>query len=508
VKRTLLSQLVLRRVPHVVGVALAAGWGLLEFTDWAVTRFELDPSLTIAVMLVWAALLPVAGLTAWKLGAQLSLPQPLPAEDLPLRSVAVLPFVNGSGNAEAEYLCLGIADEILAALGRIADLKVVSRTSSFAQGQNGDDVRTIGHRLGVRCILEGSILAVDRRLRVTTQLIDVRDGYRLWSERYDREMEDIFQIRDDIAESVADALQVVLKDAERKAATRPRTGVLEAYERYVRGRQFMKEMRRKSFEYAREMFQAAVELDPGYALAHAGLAEVAARTAMFYPAAAVNLEEAERSSRTALELDPELAEAHSAHGAVLFMSGRIADAEASFKRALELDPQHCETLYLYGRSCFQEGRPKEAAQYFQRAFSIREDYDSAFFAAQSWEALDEGDTARQAYGEAARAAATHMGLNPDDARAATMRAVALCRTGHVDDGLRWGERALSIDPEDAGVRYNVACLYAQADRADEAVRHLQRALRSGFGNRSWLERDPDLDPIRDDSRFQQMLSSL
>jgi TolB-like protein/Tfp pilus assembly protein PilF len=504
VDRTSLSELTRRRVPQVLGVTLAAGWGLLEFTDWAVQRFGLPSWLVIVALIAWALVVPLAAWSAWKLGARAAAPRTR-TEEPPPRSVAVLPFANGSGDEAAEYLCIGISDEILTALSRIAELRVVARTSSFAYRDAGDDVRAIGRQLGARCILEGSVLVSGDRLRVSTRLVDVRDGYQLWSERYDRAMDDVFRIRDEIAEAVAEALEIVLGDAERRALARPHTRDLQAYEHYVRGREFMLQMRRRTFQYAREMFDRALEIDPDYALAWAGVAETAALQAMFYPAASVDLEDAERASRRSLDLNPALAETHSAHGAVLFMSGRIPEAEEAFRRALEIDPRHADTLYLYARACFQEGRFAEAAERFERAFAVRGDYDSAFFAAQSHEALGDPGTAHEAYERAARAAAEHTDLNPDDPRAATMRAVSLCRIGQVEEGLRWAERALSIDSTDAGVRYNVACLYAQAGRADEAVAHLEEATRAGFGNREWLARDPDLDPIRSDPRFQALL---
>ncbi|MGD2070250.1 MAG: hypothetical protein PVI57_16360 [Gemmatimonadota bacterium] len=207
-----LAELLFRRVPHVIAVSLAAGWGFLEFTDWAVLHFGLAPSLDIAVMAVWGVLVPVTGAVAWKLGAGRSRPQPLPGGNLPWRSVAVLPFADGSGDPVAQRLRVGVADDILTAVGRIPDLKVVARTYSFVQGAAGDHVATIGRRLGVRYLVEGSILVAGGRLRISTQLVDVLDGYRLWSERFDRKTDDLFRVRDEIAEAVVQALRTELGD--------------------------------------------------------------------------------------------------------------------------------------------------------------------------------------------------------------------------------------------------------------------------------------------------------
>jgi tetratricopeptide (TPR) repeat protein len=256
------------------------------------------------------------------------------------------------------------------------------------------------------------------------------------------------------------------------------------------------------------MFEKAIEVDPGYALAHAALADTISLERMYYPAGAADMPVAERASRRALELDPTLAEAHSARASVLFQMERYAEAEIEFRTAQRLDPRLYEAHYFFARMCFQTGRLEEAAASFARAYAVRADYQAAFFAGQALEALGRHGEACRHYEFSEVAAASHMELNPDDARAATCRAVALCRTGRQAEGLEWGERAVGLDPVDAGVRYNVACLYAVAGRPQDALRYVEEVVRLGFGNRGWLERDPDLDSIRDLPRFQELLQQM
>ena len=497
-------ELLHRGVLHALGIYLAAGWGILEFTDWAVTRFGLEIPLETQVFVALCLLMPVVAATAWKLGQKT---EPLPPK-APPRSVAVLPFATVGSDPDTEFLGFGLADQILTDLARVEDLRVVARTSSFAFQDRSEDVRSLGRKLGARAVLEGSVQRVGDRLRVTTQLINAEDGYHLWSERYDRTMEDVFQIQDEIAANVARVLQAVLREHERAAMARTVTKDVQAFELYVRGRRFFFESKRRSLEYAREMYQRAIESDPGFALAYAGIADVAALLATYYPAARANLDEAKRASLKALELDPELPEAHSALGAVLFAEGRPVEAEASFRRAVELDPRLYEARYFHARSLFQQGRFEEAAAMFAEAAAVREEYQAAFFAAQSLEALGRHDDARSAYARALTAVERHLDLNPDDARAATMRAVSLCRLGRVEEGLEWAERALVTDDEDAGVRYNAACLFSVAGRVDRALACLEEALAVGFGNRAWLERDPDLDGVRHDPRFAELMARL
>jgi adenylate cyclase len=500
-----LHELLRRRVPQVLGVYLAAAWGLLEFTDWAVTRFGLERNWTNDVMVLLALLLPIVLWTAWKLGGRGSVP---PTVNAPPRSVAVLPFVNVGDDPDVEYLGFGLADQIVTDLAKIGDLKVVARTSSFAFGGKPEDVRTIGRRLGARAVLEGSVQRAANRLRVTTQLINVQDGYHLWSEQYDRTMEDVFQIQDEVADAVVRVLHAVLRDAERKALAKVPTQHVEAYESYLRGRQFLAQMRRRGLEYAQEMFRKAIDKDERFALAYTGLAEATAVLAMYYPTAQADLGSATEAAEKALSIDPELAEAHAAHGALLFLEGKLDLAETAFLRAIDLDPRLFEARYLHGRACFQQGRFADAARLFQDAESVREDYQAAFFAAQSLEAMGEHERAREAYRHAADVASRHVDLNPDDPRAATMLSVSLCRLDRLDEGLRWAERALEIDSEDAGVRYNVACLFAVAGRTDRALDCLEEARAVGFGNRAWLERDPDLESLRDHPRFKAILDAI
>ena len=500
-----LRELFRRRVPQVAGIYLAAGWGLLEFSDWATARYGLGPAISGGVLITWLVLvLPVAWM-AWRLGERTP---SAPSREAPPRSVAVLPFTTMGADPDTELLGVGLSDQILTDLAKVGDLRVASRTSSFALGTAGLDVREVGRRLGVRAVLEGSVQRAGDRVRVTTQLVSAEDGYHLWSERYDRTVEDLFRIEDEIAEGVARVLKAILRDSERQALARAPTKEIGAYEAYLKGRGFYLQRRRRSLAYAREMFEQAIKMDPDFALAHAGLAETIALTAMYYPAATADLAAADAASRRAVALDPELAEAHVARGAVLIVRDELEGAKAAFRRAVALDPRSFEARYLHGRACFQAGDLEEAVRLFDEAGELVEDYQAAFFGAQARAALGGDALACQAYEAALGVAERHMLLNPDDPRAATMRAVSLCRLGRTAEGLEWGERAVRIDPDDAGVRYNVACLYALAGQRERALRCVEEAVSVGFGNRAWLEHDPDLESIRGDPRFTAILDRL
>jgi TolB-like protein/Tfp pilus assembly protein PilF len=424
------------------------------------------------------------------------------------RSIAVLPFVNMSGDPETDYFAEGVAEEITTALGRLPELRVAARTSAFAFKGTRLDVREVGRRLGVGVVLEGSVRRAGKRLRVAAQLIDVADGYHRWSERYDREIEDVFAIEDDIARSIVGALEVLLADRGDRAMVHPATPHVNAYDFYLRGRQYFRQNRKKSLQYARQMFEQAVAIDPGYALAWCGIADSCSLLHMYYPGLAGDLEEADRASARALALAPQLAEAQSSRGFALFQLGRVPDAVERFQQAIRLDPLLFEARYFYGRALFQQGLLPGAARMFEEAARVREDYQARFFAAQSLQASGESAEADAAYRRAYDAGRHHLELNPDDPRAATMCAVSACRIGRREEGLEWAERAVAADPEDAGVRYNVACLYALEGEPERAIAALEDAFEVGFGNRDWIERDPDLDSLRRHPRFEALLARL
>lgn len=494
-------ELIRRRVPQLTGIYLAASWALIEFSDWAVGRFGLSGRVTDVVIALLLFGLPFVILVAWRLGAEVGVP-------LGDKSVAVLPFANLSDNSENEYLSDGLSEEIMNALARVEGLKVVSRTSAFAWKGRPGDVRDIGRALGAGSVLEGSVQRSGDQLRVTTRLVGVETGFQLWSGKYDRSMEDIFTIEDEIAGNVARALRVVFEGDGLQAHPGGQPTDIRAYEYVLRGRQFFQQTRKSSLEFALEMFRKAIEIDPEYAEARIGAAYTGALLRMYYPSETVVLEEADAESRRALELVPDSSDAHAARGFVLFLQNEVDAAEASFGQAMKLDPLQFESRYFLGRIRFQQGRHEDAAELFDEALVAREDYQAAFFGAQAREALGSTADAEEHYRKALEVAVRHMDLNPDDPRAATMRAVSLCRLGRLDEGKEWAERALVIDPADAGVRYNVACLFALENEPDRAIECLEDAIAAGFGNHEWIRQDPDLASLQGFPRFEKLVSIL
>ena len=425
------------------------------------------------------------------------------------KSIAVLPFVNMSNDPDNEYFSDGVAEDIINALTRVQALRVASRTSSFAFKGKSEDIGEIGRKLKVGTVLEGSVRKAGSRLRVTAQLVSVADGNNLWSERYDRQLEDVFAIQDEIAGSIVKALRVVLTEGEKRAIEKAPTESVEAYDYYLRGRQFFHQFRRTGMQFARRMYERAIEIDPGFAMAYAGIADACSFLYMYWDGSKANLEAADAASRKALELDPDLAEAHASRGFAYSLRREYGPAQQHFERAIQLNPKLYEAHYFYARACFQEGRFADAIGHYEAASRVRpEDYQALLLMQSPLNSLGRHQEARSALRRGLQVAEKHLELNPDDARALYLGAGGLAQLGEREKALEWARRAHVLDPEDSGVLYNVACNYALLGMTEAALDCLERAIQNGFGHREWIENDSDLDSLRAEPRFEALKKRL
>ena len=432
-----------------------------------------------------------------------TMPQPTVAA---AKSVAVLPFVNASADPENEYFADGMAEEIINALSKIQTLRVASRIVSFALKGKNEDLGEVGRKLHVSTVLDGTVRRMGNRVRITAQLVNVADGYQLWSERYDREMEDIFAIQDDISQAIVKALRVILSEEEKKAIEKVRIVNLEAYEYYLKGRQHFHQLRRKSLEYARQMFNRAIEIDPDYALAHAGVADCCSLLYTYFDARETNLKQADFASQRALDLEPDLAEAHLARGIAVSLSKHFAEAEQEFETAMRLDPKLFEAPYFYARALKSEGRFAEAVKLFERAAAVRpEDFQAASLMASSLESLGRHAESEATNRRVLKLIEDRLALNPEDARACNLAATTHSKLGEKEPALEFARKSLEIDPDDPMLLYNVACTYSMLGKADDALSCLERSIDRGFGHKQWIENDSDFAPIRDTARFQTIL---
>ena len=481
----------------------------LGFPEWA---------LTLTVVLVILGF-PVVALLAWVLDlGQRGIPSGGAEQDSPTApssahvakvegpSVAVLAFDDLSPERDQEFFCDGVAEEILSRLVQVDQLRVASRTSSFQFKGERVGVAEIARRLKVDAVLAGSVRKSGDRLRVTTQLINSADGYQLWSETFDRGLEDVFDIQEEIASNVAQALEVTLAaPALEEHGTKDAT----AYEYYLRGQYYFARWGQRNVEFAVEMFDKAVETDPGYARAWAALAEGQAMICMYWEPAAARIDAVDRASAKALALAPDLADSHVSRGLYHVVRGEHGMAEASFDRALERDPRLFEALYFYGRVCFQEGELERALRLFQEAERARpDDFQTPILARQIYRSFGQLDEAEEAARRGVDRAARHLELNPDDTRALNLGFGGLVALNERARATEWAERSLAIDGESADTLYNLACGFAIMGESERALELLERAGLHGVTIAEWAENDSDLDSIREDPRFQTILSDM
>ena len=432
---------------------------------------------------------------------------PAPTHDL--SAIAVLPFADMSPGRDQDYLCEGLAEELINALTQIDGLRVASRTASFQFRGAGADVQAVGRHLGVGTLLEGSVRKADDRLRVTVQLIEVATGYHRWSQRFDRLLDDVFAIQDEIAESVATSLRgSVLSGREKEALQRPPTGAA-AYEYYLRGRQHLPRLTQPDLEKSRDMFERAIELDAGYGPAFAGLATVHATLYEWYGAREDDLVRAERASHRALELAPGLAEAHVARGVALSLSARYGEAAQEFEEAIRLNPHLFDAYYYFARSSFARGEIAQSADLFRAAGEVRqEDFQSPVLQGQSLRMLGRDEESQKVTREGIRRAERILELNPIDGRALSLGSGALFDDGQRARAFEWSARSLELYPDDMGTLVQAACLHLKARQKEEALALLDRVFGRGWGKRDWVEHDPDYDILRDDPRFKRLLARL
>jgi serine/threonine protein kinase/tetratricopeptide (TPR) repeat protein len=438
-----------------------------------------------------------------------STPPELKTGAVPAKSIAVLPFVNMSNDPENEYFSDGVAEDIINALTKIQALRVASRTSTFAFKGKNEDIGEIGRKLKVATVLEGSVRKAGSRLRVTAQLVSVADGNNLWSERYDRQLEDVFEIQDEIAGNIVKALRVVLSEGEKRAIEKAPTENIEAYEYYLRGRKFFHQWSRTGIQYARRMFERAIDIDPNYAIAFAGIADCCAFLYMYWDGSRANLEGAEAASRKALDLAPELAETHASRGFALTLSGDYPGAVREFETAIRLNPNLYEAHYLYARAHMQEGKLEAAVSQFMEAARLRpEDYQALLLVQGPLRGLGRHTEVEAVLRGGLQLAEKHLELNPDDARALYLGATALIQLGERERALDWAERARAANESDSLVLYNVACVYALGGLKDKALECLEKAVQNGFGHGGWIDHDSDLDSLRGDPRFEALKKRL
>src|SRR5881392_1648533 len=434
---------------------------------------------------------------------------PAQREQLERPSIAVLPFNNMSGDPEQEYFSDGITEDIITDLSKVSGLFVVARNTAFIYKGKPIKVQQVGHELGVTFILEGSVRKAGSRVRVTGQLINANDGGHVWADRYDRDLTDIFAIQDEITHAIVEQLKVRLLPQEKKDIGETPTDSVEAYTYYLRGRQFLHRHSKSYYQLARRMFAKAVELDPLYARAYAGIADCDSFLSLIYHLD-VGIDSILATSAKALTLENGLAEAHASRGLALSLGKRYDEAMAEFEKAIALDPNSFEGHFFYARACVGQGKLDRAATLFERAAEIKpDDYQSLCMLIHVYHSLGRDPDAQDAARRGIERAECELTLHPENSRAAYLGAKALVTLGQSDRAKEWLNRSIAIDREDLLTQYNVACAYTALGDTEAAFDLLERLLpNANHETKAWIKYDSDFDPLRDNPRYQKVLELI
>jgi adenylate cyclase len=424
-------------------------------------------------------------------------------------SIAVLPFNNMSGDPEQEYFSDGITEDIITDLSKVSGLSVIARHSSFSYKGKPLKVQQIGRELGVDFMLEGSVRKAGARVRVTGQLVNCKKGSHVWAERFDRDLTDIFAIQDEITHAIVEQLKVRLLPQEREAVEQIPTENIEAYTYCLRGRDFYRRYIKHYLQLGRRMFAKAVELDPLYARAYAGMADCDSFLRYYYRFD-ISTDSILALADKALSLDEALPEAHASRGFALLLAHRPDEAVAEFERAIALDPSSFEAHYLYGRLCHGQGKMEKTAALFERAAEINpDDLNVPTFLTHVYRSLGR-DEARQRWARrTVEIAERQLALYPDDARPPCMGIEGLIELGETNRAKEWISRALALEPDDPTVQYNVACGLTKLGELEWALDLLEHSLRNAPPEMiSWVKHDADLDGLRNHPRYSKILELI
>jgi adenylate cyclase len=308
---------------------------------------------------------------------------------------------------------------------------------------------------------------------------------------------------------VVENMRLVLTEDERRAIEVTPAADIRAYDYYLRGRELASRHRRNAYDHALEMFTRAIEIDPGYARAYAGVADCYAWLYQYLEASEANLRQAEEASRKALELDSDSAEAHASRGHVLMLGKHFEEARSEFEAAIRLAPTLFEPHYLFGRACWAEGLMAVAVRHFEDASRVRpEDYQAPALMATAYEALGEAEKSQAGHARALQVIRRHLELYPNDVRALYMGAIALRQLGQDAEAQSGARQALQTDSDDPAVYYNLGCFYSLGGDTEEALNCLEKAVELGFAHREWLEHDSDLKALQQHPRCRALLGRL
>jgi adenylate cyclase len=484
-------------------IALAAAYDLTRWPSWLLTTL-----VVVAVAGVPVVFLVIrasasraadrdraAGTTASEDGETRGQPEQPPC-------VGLAPLTPTGATEPETCFADGFSFELLHLLADMERIPVASPTACFSLRGKQSDLISAASNLQLSHLVDGSIgrdediIAIEARLRAT------RTGETLWSEKLEGTTKDIFGLQEQIVRHVGNALGVEIQPDARECAT---TGNAEAYELFLTGRGYFIKGALADLAHAVMLLSSATEKDPSFVRAWVDLAETYALQVIYYEGSDAERRAAHEASEKALALAPDRGDAHAARGIAYLASEEYEESAMECDRAIELDPSLWKAYYNYARASYHQGEMRQALGLFEKAANINaSDYQSPLLAAPIYKRLGDMETSEKAAREGVARAERFLTDHPDNHRAFYLGAGALLDLGERDRAIEWAQKALAIDPSDPSIRYNMGCFYAKAGEIDQAFEYLQDSITS----KSWIEHDPDLDPIREDPRYQKLLESL
>jgi serine/threonine protein kinase len=429
---------------------------------------------------------------------------------VPDKSIAVLYFENMNSEKESDYFCAGMTEDIITDLSKLKELKVVSRTDVLPFRNKEVNTRQVGDALRVNYILEGSVRKAGNRIRITAQLVSVRDGYHLWAERFDRMVEDIFDLQNEVSQKIVDALKISLTDTERELLTQKPTDDLRAYDFYMRGRELLYLKGRRNTESAMGMFENAVAIDPGFGSAYAGLAEAYSSMYEWYDGSSSWLSKAIEMNQKALALEPTSLDAKFGIAMVYFHHRRFAESQRTIEEILRENPEFYPGHLRLGMIAELSGDLESARKRYRRAAELKPyDEDAWTFLSGIYRKLGNTAATDKAAMKVIEITSRKLEASLDDIIVMSRLAEAYARFGSREETTATLKRVLELEPNDGLAVYNCSCAYALLGDKKASLILLRRAFESGFRTVAhWARTDSAFDPIRDDEEFQKLLTEL
>ncbi|MGA8265734.1 MAG: protein kinase [Ignavibacteriaceae bacterium] len=427
-------------------------------------------------------------------------------QDANIKAIAVLPFNNISAEKESDYFSDGLTEELILNLSRLKDMRVVSRTTSMQYKGTSKGIKDIGRDLGVRYIIEGSVRKFEDNLRITAQLIDVEKDAQLWAESYKGKLADVFDIQEKVSQQIVDALMVKLSPTEKVALSKRPTVNAEAFDYNLRARNYLYRYSKNNIQFAIQFFEKAISLDLRYAEAYAGLAEAYAVRYAYFERKDTWLDKAIELSLKAIMYDSSLSEAYAALALAYFYKSSFEEALTAVQKAIDLDQNNFFGYWILGRIYFTTDKDKDALDPLKKAIEINPEFYTAYGDLRLvTERLGDKKQCDEINNKSIQFYPKYLEQNPDDSRARMFYAQVLVLNEKIDQAKKETSTALELSPNDSILLYNAACVYSVIDEKELAIKTLQNAVAGGFEHYDWIKRDPDLENIRKETEFNELI---